>query len=268
MGKTAPVFTVLLVLSVVLVVVSGIEFVKAEPKTFVVPNDYSTIQEAINNTVDGDTVYVKSGTYHERLVIGKQISLIGEDTNSTVIGGSEYYLVVEITCDGVTFSGFTIRSDNQAIQLNGASYCNISGNRMVDTRMTGIMLFHSSFSIVSGNIIEDVGSLGISLDYSNNNTIHGNQIVTTSGGIRLKDSDCNNVSENSITDASRSAIAFAGASGNQIVGNNLTNCGYGVSFYYSDANIFYRNNFVDNAEQFLDNGAPTKDGGIMFSVST
>ncbi len=39
--------------------------VKAEPKTITVPEDYQTIQEAIANAVNGDTILVQSGTYQE-----------------------------------------------------------------------------------------------------------------------------------------------------------------------------------------------------------
>jgi len=37
--------------------------VKAQPRTITVPDDYPTIQEAIDASTDGDTVYVKRGHY-------------------------------------------------------------------------------------------------------------------------------------------------------------------------------------------------------------
>jgi hypothetical protein len=54
---------VLLAISLVVFSVLQIEVVRAEPETFVVPDDFSYIQEAIDHATDGDTVYVKSGTY-------------------------------------------------------------------------------------------------------------------------------------------------------------------------------------------------------------
>ena len=56
--------------------------------------DYTTIQEAIDAAPDGDftTIYVKAGTYAERVVIGskqrvcpKQLSLIGDGADKTII---------------------------------------------------------------------------------------------------------------------------------------------------------------------------------------
>jgi pectin methylesterase-like acyl-CoA thioesterase len=36
-------------------------------------------------SIDGDTVFVHNGTYHEYVIVEKTIQLIGEDKNSTII---------------------------------------------------------------------------------------------------------------------------------------------------------------------------------------
>jgi pectin methylesterase-like acyl-CoA thioesterase len=52
----------------------------------VVPDDYPTIQQAVNAASDGDIVRVRAGTYIEDIVInGKSLSLIGEGRSNTVI---------------------------------------------------------------------------------------------------------------------------------------------------------------------------------------
>lgn len=48
--------------------------------------DYTTIQEAIDNSNDGDTVYIYSGYYNEQVVVDKSIDLIGEDKETTYVG--------------------------------------------------------------------------------------------------------------------------------------------------------------------------------------
>ena len=40
-----------------------------------IPSDYSTIQEGINASIDGDTVLVAQGTYVENLILEKEIVL-------------------------------------------------------------------------------------------------------------------------------------------------------------------------------------------------
>lgn len=58
-------------------------------KDIVVPDDFATIQEAIDSATWGDTVLVKPGIYNERIVIKEGISLIsfvGSDGNELVDG--------------------------------------------------------------------------------------------------------------------------------------------------------------------------------------
>ena len=60
--------------------------VHAETQTLIVPEDYSTIQEAIDVAIDGDTIFVKKGIYQEeKLEISKSISLVGEAAKETEI---------------------------------------------------------------------------------------------------------------------------------------------------------------------------------------
>ena len=60
-----------------------------------IPGDYSTIQEGINNSVDGDMVLVSPGTYFENINFnGKNISLIGENRETTTIDGGQNGSVV------------------------------------------------------------------------------------------------------------------------------------------------------------------------------
>ena len=55
------------------------------------PNNYTNIQDAINDASDGDTIFVydDSSPYDESIIIDKSIQLIGENKYSTVISGSK-----------------------------------------------------------------------------------------------------------------------------------------------------------------------------------
>ena len=60
------------------------------------PNNYTKIQDAIDNASDGDTVFVYSGFYDKyngeedsSVLIDKGINLLGEDKNTTIIDGGK-----------------------------------------------------------------------------------------------------------------------------------------------------------------------------------
>ena len=54
-------------------------------RTVVVPDDYVTIQEAINHASVGDIVFVKHGTYYENAIVNETILLIGENRENTIV---------------------------------------------------------------------------------------------------------------------------------------------------------------------------------------
>jgi hypothetical protein len=82
------------------------------------PADFNNIQAAINNANDGDTVRVSAGTYNERLVVERSISIVGDDTNNCILTGDGYGpsggTVVTVS-ESVYISGFTIHEANIGI---------------------------------------------------------------------------------------------------------------------------------------------------------
>ena len=55
------------------------------PQKRVVPNQYATIQAAIDAARAGDTVLVKAGVYHEALKFKEGIELRGENPDTTIV---------------------------------------------------------------------------------------------------------------------------------------------------------------------------------------
>jgi len=53
------------------------------------PNNYTTIQSAINDSTDGYTVFVydDSSPYYENIIINNSIQLLGESKDTTVVNG-------------------------------------------------------------------------------------------------------------------------------------------------------------------------------------
>ena len=119
--------------------------------------NYSSIQYAIDNASDNDTIYVYIGDYYENLTVNKSITLTGEDMNATILHGN-----IIILSKRVNINGFTINNSKD----NGYQ------------TEKGIEI-KSNFSIISNNIISNY-SFGIYIgDFSNNLCYHNNFINNT-----------------------------------------------------------------------------------------
>ena len=180
MKKIALVLTLISMLLVVLML--GLQSVKASPKTIIVPDDYPTIESAITNANDGDTIFVKKGTYVENPVVNKSVSLIGEDRDATVI---DVTVGLKVESNNVTITGFTIYNGWRGISLSG-NQCSISGNKITDAT-TGIQISNAENNRVTGNVFESIGlSAAIRLSYSNNNLLKNNYVDSCTEGIQLR----------------------------------------------------------------------------------
>lgn len=141
-----------------------------------VPQDYATIQEAIDAAVPGETIIIASGVYHENIGIDKPLTLIGESCNTTVIDGDGKTLViVVIQEDNVKFNGFTIRNGSAGILLEYSKNSVITGNIITNT-MDAFYLEFSHNNIITFNTLKD-NENGLILQDSNNNTIYYNNFL-------------------------------------------------------------------------------------------
>ena len=153
-------------------------------KTIIVPDDYPTIQKAINNANDEDTIIVRAGTYYENLVVDKSIILSGENRDTTIIDGGENSDVVYVSADYVTITGFTVTNSATSgffysgINLNDISNINISGN-IISNNMRGINIIFTENSVIHDNIFINDGIVfdgGCKFDFDHDvqgNTING-----------------------------------------------------------------------------------------------
>ncbi|MBN1784291.1 MAG: right-handed parallel beta-helix repeat-containing protein [Candidatus Bathyarchaeota archaeon] len=228
--------------------------VKAEPKTIVVPDDFASIQEAIDSALDGDTVYVKSGEYHENLGIHKPISLVGENVDTTIIDGNPsegFRIPITIGSDNVSVSGFKILYGQNGIGVGEVKFCSISGNRIAGNQH-GIVLFNSSYCNVTKNYFELIGlSSAIQLNHAYNNLVSGNYINNCTEGIQIWQSSNNNtITENTITNCDDVAIRLQYTDNNTIARNDVSNSGTGTTIYVANNNTITKNNYINNLEQF------------------
>lgn len=229
--------------------------------------DYTRIQDAIDNSSDGDTIYVYNGIYYENIIIeGKSIILVGEDKDSTIIDAGRWTnsngnVVLILNSNNVSINGFTIQNNKvdpftAGINVKSSSGCMISNNNIIWNAMDGIELYQSSNNIISSNVINGNRENGILLyGDSNNNVIENNKISTARNhGIDIINS-CNNIIIGNHIDSSPNAgiSLYYFSNNNQIYNNTLifNDCGIKVDEFPIN-NSIYHNNFFGNHIQAQD----------------
>jgi plastocyanin len=101
----------------------------AEKKTGTlnVPDDYKTIQEAVDNADNGALVLIESGVYHEAVIVNSpEIVIRGVDRNTTILDGDlERDNGIHVFADGVAIENLTARR----YRTNGFFWDGVNGYR-------------------------------------------------------------------------------------------------------------------------------------------
>lgn len=139
----------------------------AKKGDIVVPKDYDTIQAAVDDAEDGDTITIQPGTYDENVTVDKKVTLRGrnapQSSNPAHLDGQ-----IEITTDG---DGSAIRclQISPSETFEGGTFPHPAG-----------VLVKASDVVVENNVIEDFNA-----DLSNGEgsfTLHGVQIFRAEEG--------------------------------------------------------------------------------------
>ncbi len=222
-------------------------------------NNYSSIQKAIIDSKDGDTVFVwdYSSPYNENIKIDKQIKLIGEDKNTTIIDGRKKDNVISVFADNVIISNFKIINSDKSwpsagIKLNSDNN-RISGNIISDNNY-GIYSSNLDDSLISKNSIINSYDSGIFIPFSSNISISQNIIENNSlKGIFLYDSNVNCKIRNKIygntIENNREGIYLWYSYRTDILKNKISNNIDGISFNHnSEYNSITNNTIIKNKQ--------------------
>lgn len=186
--------------------------------------NYTSIQDAIDNASDGDTVFVYAGMYNETVTINKTITLEGESKENTIINGRTNGDVVSITADWVNVTQFSIENGSYGVYVEG-DYSNITKNTIKNIdgedgsdgntggdghEAVGIYVDSSLNCLLVNNTISDLngGNGGDSSGYVNNGGSGGRGL-----GIYLGNSLSVNLSYNTIKELKGGAGGESGSYG-------------------------------------------------------
>ena len=247
------------------------------------PNNYTTIQSAIDDAVDGDTVFVfdDSSPYYENVVVDKSINLIGENKETTIIDGGASGNVIFISSLNVHLSGFTVFNCgdwNANIFMDGAINCSITDNIIIGNEFglidgieieysdgntiknnsitnfyqSGIHLYVSSHNVIEGNVITSCYYRGILIHYfSSNNSISGNTCIETGNAIEFHTNSQGNIAfENTLSNSRECGIFFHKVVNNYAYNNEVIYNPTGIGTHYSHGNFIYSNMIANNSKGF------------------
>jgi parallel beta-helix repeat protein len=146
--------------------------------TIRVPDNYTSIQAAVDSAIAGDTIYVEGGIYVEEIVVKKNnIRLLGENPNTTIIDAN-LGIGLNIEADNTIISGFTIKNCGTALSVYKSSNCSIYRNHITSNKF-GILLSYSSNCRIYENNVTD-NEHDVRLDYSTDNYLADNTINSDS----------------------------------------------------------------------------------------
>jgi len=226
-----------------------------------VPNNYPTIQEAVDAANPGDTIIVRDGIYIENININKDHLTIksenGADSTIVQAANSDDH-VFEVVESFIEIDGFTVKGatdiEFSGVFLSGANYCDILNNNITDNGR-GILIADSSRNSIVENIISHNKNDGIGFFSSGTgNHFIGNVIEWNNGrGINLFSflSPTNNIiSHNTVSHNTDSGIVVFSTpldSGNIIDFNTIYSNGiYGLYLNASSDNLLMSNTVSDN----------------------
>ncbi|MCK4970172.1 MAG: right-handed parallel beta-helix repeat-containing protein, partial [Thermoplasmata archaeon] len=118
----------------------------ASAATLVVPDNYPTIQGAIDSAKDGDVVDVRRGTYGGRITIDRSITLKGATVGSTIIEVDTSDAILTLGAKDILVSNIEILGSDGSIGIyaNDRDDC-----RLIDVSVRGcgygIYIEHGSY---------------------------------------------------------------------------------------------------------------------------
>ena len=250
-------------------------------------NPLATIQIGINAASDGNRVLVAAGTYVENInYSGRNITVMGEDRETTIIDGNETASVVIFDSwedSTAHLSGFTLTNGSSTGQWpysrGGGINCQHSGPTLSNLLITGnsstsggggIYLNNGSDAKITDVVIKDNiggwGGGGMYIEGSDAELTNVHLHSNDDGGVKLQASD---VSFNHVTISDNESygmhIEYSEPTFDHVtIANNTT---YGIGLYSTWSHPVITNSIIANNGRQVTTNEGTGPHGISISYS-
>jgi parallel beta-helix repeat protein len=251
------------------IVTSFFHIQPVKARTIIVPNDYPTIQDAINAAEEGDTIFVRGGTYYGQVVINKSLTILGGN-HAAIVDGTGAQSTFCITSDAVQLGGFTIKNlaygqypYGYAVYLLNSNRSTIMDNQISDIA-TGIYSVISYNVTMKNNTISRASSEGILIYVSSDSTISDNTFSRNYWGIRASNLDNGTICSNSVFQ-NVCGIELSNCENTVIDSNDvefgqalLKGCGVGIDLINAKNCTLHNNTMANNDYNFGVEGTQMK----------
>lgn len=231
-------------------------------------DNYTKIQLAINEAINGDTIFVYNGTYHENIIVDKELKIIGESKENTIIDGGKNESVVEIVSGNVLIKNFTIQRSGGRMPSAGIkihSSHNEILNCIITKNFDGICLERSSYNTISNCSIYSNNDAGIWLHVGSKYNYISNCRIYSNGyyGIWIQSSNRYNRISNCSIYENGGGISICCSSDSNIISycTIKENIGEGIKISNSEENKIFLNNFIENGKRACDKKTNFWDNG-------
>lgn len=212
-------------------------------RTYIVDDDgfanYKTIGEAVVVANNGDTIYIKPGTYSEKVTLNKTLSLkpLTGETGPIILRGDGSEMGIEITAEGCSLEGLMLQNfTGPAISISSRG--NIIQQNSIEAASPAILVTGSEGNSITKNAIKDC-TAGVVLWYgSADNTVAENEIEGGSMPILLREAGKNQVNGNSVRDG-EIGIHLMNSSLISVAGNRVEGGTFGIRIYNSSSIQIY-----------------------------
>jgi parallel beta-helix repeat protein len=210
--------------------------------SIVVPNDYPTIQEAINNAEDGNTIIIRGGIYNEwEININKPLCIMAEPGFNVTL--QEGFIIFHVLSSDVLIQGINfVNITKYGVNAHSAG----SGPQQA---LENVGLINNSFLGLGSNGFYSYNSYNATIRY---NLFEGISTCSYWGAITFNNSQNGKIEGNIIKNCQAwvGGIILCCKGNHTVVRNTIQgNTPYGIRLSGSDNNIIYHNNFINNTNQ-------------------